>query len=278
MPHTKMITRAHPSAIVLLVDQSGSMADFWGGESGQRKSDQVATILNRLLQELTIRCAKGEGIRHYFDVAVIGYGGQVAPALGGNLAGRDLVPIVDIGEYPLRVEERTRKVDDGVGGLIEQKVRFPVWFEARATGGTPMCAALEYARKLLAGWIAQHPDSFPPIVLNITDGESTDGDPRPAAMALTALSTTDGHVTLYNAHISALSSKAVVFPDQPTGLPDVYAEVLFEMSSRLPHVALVNATAKGHQLSDGARGFVFNAQPTELIEFLDIGTSTEIAR
>jgi Mg-chelatase subunit ChlD len=79
-------------------------------------------------------------------------------------------------------------VDDGAGGLVDQTVKFPIWFDPVANGGTPMCAALGRATTILQGWLAQHPDCFPPIVINITDGEATDGDPTGPAKTLTSLS------------------------------------------------------------------------------------------
>ena len=276
MPYTQIINRAHPSAFVFVIDQSGSMSEQWGS-SGMTKAEQVATIINRQLTNLSIRCTKGEGVRDYFDIAVIGYGRGVQPVLGGTLANRDLIPVSDIAQYPLRVEDRTKKIDDGAGGLIEQKVRFPVWMDPQAAGGTPMCAALEYARTILEPWIDQHPDSHPPIVLHITDGESTDGDPVQPAQTLKNLRTNDGNVLVFNAHISASGGIAVEFPDSDAALSNVYSRTLFEMSSVLPHGILVAANNSGHQLGDGARGFVYNADSANLINFLDIGTSTAAA-
>ena len=65
------------------------MADAFGaGEGNQKKADGVADAINRMLQNLVIKCAKEEGIRDYFHVAVIGYGAQVGAAFSGALAGR----------------------------------------------------------------------------------------------------------------------------------------------------------------------------------------------
>jgi hypothetical protein len=67
------ISRANPSCFVFVVDQSGSMGDAWGGESsGRKKADGVADAINRLLQDLVIKCAKEEGVRDYYSVGVIG--------------------------------------------------------------------------------------------------------------------------------------------------------------------------------------------------------------
>ena len=190
------------------------------------------------------------------------------------LSGRDLAPISEIANSPARVDERSKKVDDGAGGLIEQKVKFPIWFDAVAAGGTPMTAALTKAQQVITDWNNQHPNSFPPIVINITDGESTDGDPQSAADHLRSLSVADGQVLLFNIHISAAGGAGVEFPDSDSGLSDPRAKVLFNMSSLLlPHF-MVRSIAKqeGIHASESTRGFAYNADLVALIRFLDIGT------
>src|SRR5436309_1721496 len=190
MSYEAEISRVNPSCFLFLIDRSGSMSDpFGGGGGGKSKADGVADAINRLLQNLVIKCAKSEGVRDYYEVGVLGYGAAVGPAFSGVLAGRDLVPISEVGNQPARVEERTRKVDDGAGGLVDQTIKFPVWFDPIANGATPMCAALDRAQQILSAWVGQHAASYPPIVINITDGEATDGDPLPNAEALKALST-----------------------------------------------------------------------------------------
>jgi len=93
------------------------MVDPIGGEVKASKADVVADALNRLLTELAIRSAKEEGVRDYFHVAIIGYGGRsVQSAFGGALKGRDLVPISQVADNPLRVDQRTRLKSDGAGG------------------------------------------------------------------------------------------------------------------------------------------------------------------
>ena len=53
MPYEQDISRAHPSCILFLLDQSSSMADAFGtGEAGLSKADGVATSVNRLFQTL----------------------------------------------------------------------------------------------------------------------------------------------------------------------------------------------------------------------------------
>jgi hypothetical protein len=192
MPYAAEITRTNPTCFVFLVDQSSSMLEPFGGQANKQKADGVADAINRLLQNLILKCAKSDGIRDYFFVGVIGYGGRVVSALGGDLAGQTLVPISAIANNPLRVEQRTRKVDDGAGGILEQSFKFPLWFESKATGRTPMCEALKLAKQYLEIFLGRFPSCYPPLVINVTDGMPTDGDPLPVAKSLQQLASEDG--------------------------------------------------------------------------------------
>ena len=273
MAYVAEISRNNPSCFIFLVDQSASMVDPIGGEVRARKADVVADALNRLLRELAIRCAKEEGVRDYFHVALLGYGGRsVQSAFEGALKGQDLIPISQVADNPLRVEQRERLQTDGAGGVIRLTTDFPVWLEPRASGATPMCQALSYAQALISAWITAHPYSFPPIVLNLSDGEANDGDPLSTSQQLRYMRTDDGEVLLFNLHISAIGGSPITFPAASAGLPDAYARSLFEMSSVLPSHMRSYAEHNGYQISDGSRGFVYNADIVSLVQFLDIGT------
>jgi len=273
MPYSAEINRSNPSCFLFLIDQSGSMSDSFPGEIVKKKSVGVSDAINNLLQNLVIRCAKEEGVRDYFHVGVIGYGTSVGPAFSGALAGKEMVPISEIANSPARIDERTKKVDDGAGGLLEQKVRFPIWFDPIANGGTPMVQALNLAKTTVGSFIAQHPNSFPPVVIHITDGESTDGEPSSAFKELTSLTSADGNVLLFNVHISSNpNATTTAFPDSPAQLPDQYAKTLFEGASFLTPFMRSIASEHGLTVGDGAKGFVLNADLVLVIQALDIGT------
>jgi hypothetical protein len=277
MPYTAEISRTNPTCFLFLIDQSSSMLEPLGGDEHKSKAQGVADAINRLLQNLAIKCAKSEGIRDYFHVGVMGYGGRVAPALGGKLAGHTLAPISEIARHPLRVEQRTRKVDDGAGGLMEQKFKFPVWFESAGHGRTPMCEALRLAHSTVSEFLGRFPECYPPVVVNITDGASTDGVPDTAAGEIRSLASTDGNVLLFNAHLSAKQARPIEYPDGPEALPDHYARLLFRMSSVLPPKLQAAAKAEGFIVTPNSRGFVFNADLVATVRFLDIGTEVATA-
>ena len=274
MAYSAEISRTNPSCFLFLIDQSGSMRKPIGGSTKQ-KADVVADAINRFLQTLVLRCAKSEGVRDYFYVGVIGYGKQVAPGLGGRLSGRDLVPISDVAKFPLRVEERIKKVDDGAGGFAAQAVKFAVWFEPLAAGPTPMCQALDAAWRVLADFLLKVPACFPPVVINITDGVATDGDPEPHAIAIRKMASQAGNVLFFNLHVSSSSGEATLLADCEADLTNDYARQLFRMSSVLPAPVLATARRDGLRVTEATRGFCYNADLVSVVRFLDIGTRVD---
>jgi hypothetical protein len=271
MAYTAEISRDHPTCFLFIIDQSGSMEERMG--SGRSKADFVADVLNKTLYTAVTNCTKADGIRPYFDIGVIAYGGAgVTTGFGHGLSGDLLQPINKIAERPVRVEERVKKTDDGAGGIIDQKIKFPVWFDATGSGGTPMCAALTKAAEAAVEWCDSHPTSYPPTILHVTDGQSTDGNPEHIADGLRQIATQDGECLLFNLHVTASEGREILFPSGEQGLSDEYSRMLFRMSSELPtHVGRF-AIDKGYSVGGGARGFIFNGDPKCIVDFFEIGT------
>ena len=272
MTYSAQISRTNPACLLFLIDQSKSMADPFVGGLGQTKAAVVADALNRLIQNVVLRSAKADGVRDYFRVGVLGYGQGVKAGLGGSVPFNVLVPVSQLGAHPLRVESRTRLIPDGVGGVVEQKVKFPVWFDAEASGQTPMCEAFAAAGLAVKGFVEEFPNAYPPIVLNLTDGMPSDGNPQLNARLLCNQGTSDGAALLFNLLISSKPVQADYFPSNEDNLPDLCSKLLFRMSSVLPPKLFDAAKAEGHGLAHRARGCVVNADPTAIVRFLDIGT------
>lgn len=278
MPYSAEISRASPTAFLFLLDQSASMQDAFGGaeqkgDAAPSKARVLADTVNRLLRNLVLRCAKEEGVRDYFHVGVLGYGERVQPLIEpaeGHGAPGGLVPISALADRPKRMEERLQENEDGG----ERRVKFPVWFDPHAKNGTPMCQALDQTAQTVRRWIDAHPRSFPPVAVNVTDGEATDGEPLRYAQQLRSFATDDGEVLLFNVHLSESEVPALELPSAPGELPpnEEYAEELFQMSSRLPFAMRSAAESEGYRVDLDTRGFVFNADPGALVRFLEIGT------
>lgn len=279
MPYEAEISRRNPTAFFFVIDQSFSMSEPVGGAQSS-KSVMLATVVNRLLNELYIRAQKGDEVWDYYDVALIGYGNArygatyVGSAFGGALQGRSVVPIHEVADYPIRIDTRKKKEYDATGQLIEIDVEFPIWLEPEFNGGTPMAEAMAYAYNIVADWVIKHPDSFPPIVIHVTDGEPSDGqDPRPAAEAIRGLATNDGNVLMFTLHLSKEDAGSIVFPSDQGKVPNVFAKMLYEMSSVMPDRWQVMAAEKmGVPIQPNARAFVYNANIEKMILFLEIGT------
>jgi len=274
MPYSTEISRKNPTAFLFAIDRSGSMGE--ATPDGISKSKMLSDVMNRLFSELILKCTKSEGIRDYFDLGVIGYDtslGVVNP-LTGNLSQEWINPISLFETNCLRLEERKKKVPDGAGGVIETTIKFPVWFDPIAQGGTPMCSALKTAYDVLNYWCATHPDAYPPLFVHITDGQSTDGDPEELAQNIQQLSTNDGNVLVFNIHLSSKGGKEVIMPSSVDGLPDTYSEKLFRMSSYLPSSMAATARKEGiEDISSESRCFAYNVKDlATLVALLDIGT------
>jgi hypothetical protein len=248
--------------MIFLLDQSGSMAEPVGDQPGVSKAQALANAVNALLDDIVGRCVKelGEPPEYYYDIGIIGYGDEALPLFGGPLAGRYLASPQEINDAAETVQ--------GIDGAERT-----VWFQPVASNRTAMCAALNLAGRIAHGWIASHGDSFPPIVLNVTDGKPTDGEPKPWADRLRGLETTDGNLLLFNLHLSATGNQSVVFPDNPRGLPDDYAKRMFGLSSELPEFMRQHAAERQIPVRPGARGFVCNADMSTIVSALQIGTT-----
>jgi hypothetical protein len=282
LPYSREISRDNKACILFLIDQSYSMVEPLGG-TPRRKCDELAMAVNRWLHNVAIRASGDFGIRDWMDVGVVGYRTDqkaqpiLGPTLIGPLAGRPLVSIIDVGNHPARIDTTVQQMkDDETGEMLEVPYDSPIWVDAVAEGSTPMCHVLHYTYGLLEQWIREHPHSFPPIVIHITDGESQDGDPVPYAQAVRSLATSDGNVLLFNCYLPMNPAEPVLFPSTDAKLLDPLAKALFQMSSPLPDPFYRTAVQEGFPLQPGARGMAYNADMTVLIRFLDMGTRAAV--
>lgn len=265
----------HPGCMIFLLDQSGSMAEKFGQmQAGRdrRKCDMVATILNNFLNELitTNIIPKNDGtsdVRPRADIGIVGYeGSNINTILGGALAGHEFVTLPELQTNPADIEMRKQKDMDDTGQEFEVEVPFPIWVRPKAGGGTPMRAALQRARDLAQQWVMSHQDSYPPVIINVTDGAGTDGDPTGIAQEITQISTTDGQALLFNVHITNLPDQPTAYPLRESDLPnDKYAKQLFSISSVIPESsrALLQLLI-GRDVLPGARGMIFNGDATSV--------------
>ncbi|MCR5313388.1 MAG: DarT ssDNA thymidine ADP-ribosyltransferase family protein [Bacteroidaceae bacterium] len=287
VPYTAQITRNTPTAFIFLVDHSVSMrhtTSLFGEE--MTMAEAAARIVNNQINELVLRCVKMGETRHYYDIAVVGYGESAYSGWQGELEGRDFVSPEELKNHPFtkittRKETRTRK------GVQVKEVEQVQWISARHDGSwTHYHDAFDYAKKLLDEWMKEHheKDCYPPTIIHITDGEFNGASKETVmqkANELKAMFTNDGNVILFNIHFTAnKSSNVVACPITKSELAgDRYAETLFELSSLLPErynqdiARCLNDSRTGRHVAMG-----MNADATTLIKLMDIGTPTNISQ
>lgn len=282
-PYTAQITRETPTAFIFLVDHSASMGNFTN-LYGQDVTCATAVeqILNSQIYELVNRCIKMGETRHYFDIAVIGYGREVYSAWSGELAGRDFVSPEELQNNPFKIREVKKQVRIR-GQLVERVVTEPQWFEQRHDGrSTNYHLALRKAKHLAEEWIENHDDKcYPPTIINITDGEfnnSSHDERAQIANEIKSLHTTDGNVLMFNVHITPRATESISFPVDKAALSgNRYASELFDLSSLLPKI-YNERVAKMMNVPMDKRlvAMSVNADMQQLIKIMDIGTPTNI--
>jgi hypothetical protein len=259
------ISSTNPCLIIYLLDQSGSMSENFGNYS-HSKSSELANVINDIIYQVGLRCiGSGGDLKNRFELAIIGYGkdgDKVQSGWEGQLTNKWVVSIKNIFDYPLG-QENDR----------------PIWIKPYANGSTPMTKAFENAKRLCSDWInwGNHKECHPPIIINITDGEATDSGHTFNSLInevdqLKMISTHYGPVNILNIHISSRNGDRVLFPNDISNVNDKFAKLLFDMSTPLNENMIRLARSKGYSILDGGKGYVFNGNATDLINFVNIGS------
>lgn len=276
----RRITTKTPAVFLFMLDLSGSMLEQITFNGKQKsKSEVLAIMMNRILGEILNRSLRENGYRDYFRIAVFGYyDNQVVQLLGDKPDCEFLTPAqIDALETDTIYYEVPRKLPDGRNYVSTLSQRS--WIKPRAEGSTPMVQALNEAARLVHSELENaQSGTLPPMVFNITDGESSDGSALEllaAAQKIKSLRTEQGEVTLLNIHISSDSaSQSTLFPtDKCSFNNNRYAELLYDMSSVMPECYNHDiAQLKGCTPDAQFRAMSFNASIFELFQMLSIGT------
>ncbi len=283
-PYTARVDRSHPTAFIFLIDQSGSMEEEVSIDGKiTTKQELVADSVNKLLDELINRCTKPEEIRHYFDIALIGYGADKNAefiSFGDKIVDDWLTP-EDLKKYA-RYKKVT--IEQNIRGTIKtREVDVPYWVEPLALYRTPMHNAFSKAKGLMEEWCESKlgQDCYPPVLINITDGLQTDAENEEMieiAKEIMQLNTIDGNVLVFNIHLSDMTENSIAFPtsNEQVG-EDSYSQMLYEMSSVLPK--MYNSEIEkivGRKTDNGFRAMGYN-QSVQFVNMLNIGTITNMA-
>lgn len=276
--YTQEITRRHRAAFVLVLDQSGSMQErIRLGRMNITRAEAVTLMANALITELIDRCRRTDALRNYYDIAVVGYGNDEVEMLLGKNGFISVEQLADKApaQSDISIEE---ELEDGSSAMVSHSVM--QWLKPKAEGKTPMYEAMLRVRDLVGDWCndEHNRESFPPIVINITDGESSDCDDRELCDICSQIrrtATEDGNTLLLNIHISANNTiPSMVFPmAEELATADHYARTLAECSSIMPDVFnTAICQMKGTGATPPFFGMGYNASIIELLSIINIGS------
>lgn len=276
--YSQSITREHRTAFLLLLDRSGSMRErvlFDGHEV--TKASAVAETANRFLFELVERARRSDGVRDYYDIAVLSYSGDTVESL---LTERP--EFISVSELARRRTEQSvwsREHELPGGGHTIMTTVVPRYILPYAEGRTPMFEAMDEACVMLRRWCGnpRNAESFPPVVLNITDGEFSDcGEEElvDISRSIRSLGTADGNVLMLNIHITSGSGAPIIFPTEAE-IPQTgrNAEIMARCSSLMPaSFEPVIRRYRGLSAEPPFIGMSYNAPITEMLNIINIGS------
>ena len=81
MAYRKKLSAVQPGCLIVLIDQSGAMAEPLEGAAGaprRSKAEAASEAVNNALFRLIKTHIIGEAVRSRVEVAVLGYGGRAA--------------------------------------------------------------------------------------------------------------------------------------------------------------------------------------------------------
>jgi uncharacterized protein YegL len=277
MSYQKQVGTPHPGLFIILIDQSGSMNAAF--ENGKSRAEVAALAVNRCIQSILQKCKVMEQTKDRCFVVVIGYG---APTVNPKAAGQSAYLIVggkisEVEKQMIRTDviKKAAKVSDGAGGLMdgEKVINLDIWVEPYVEGNTPMGEAFMKAEEFASKWVLEHPDNFPPVVINVTDGEPNDPDAaEKAARTLMNVATSDGNLLLFTAHISDGQGK-MVLPSSESAISSPLGKLMFRLSSEIPASMIDLAKKAGFEdAKTGSRGLIINGEAGDMIQLIDFGS------
>lgn len=276
--YSQSITREHRTAFLLLLDRSGSMRErvlFDGREV--TKACAVAETANRFLFELVERARRSDGVRDYYDIAVLSYSGDTVESLLSERP--EFISVSELAHRRVEQSVWSREHELPGGGHTITTTVTPRHILPSAEGRTPMFEAMDEACSMLRRWCddPRNIASFPPVVLNITDGEFSDcGEDELAdiSRSIRSLGTDDGNVLLLNIHITSGSGKPMIFPTEAE-IPQAgrNAEIMARCSSLMPaSFEPVIRQYRGWSAEPPFIGMSYNAPITEMLNIINIGS------
>ncbi len=232
-----------------------------------------------------MRAHRGRKIYDYYDVAVIKYSGDEVEFLSSHDRSPCFTPInkiyKDIHNY-LHLSSNNNECrffapKGGDGAVL-----------CKFSGYTPMYKAMESVYDLVNRWCTDEANahSLPPMVINISDGMTTDCDYVKLGTIIDKIKgshTEVGPTVVFNIFVS--SNKEDNKINYPTDteikqIKDQYVASMASLSSYIPRYLFhsVETTRQVNHSTDKYRAFIHNIDLADLIGTLTIGTTNVVTR
>ena len=267
MPYANNLESSNPGCIVFLIDQSGSMGSMWD-KSGYSMAYGASQAVNKAIEEIGLRCTKEGECKPRAMIGVYGYHHDTVEWAITDTASEQ-GGLASIASISANVKDEV--FDD------EDETFIPVFVKEAASGGTPMAEALDQIVEIVENFAQNNPNSYPPIVINITDAQATDMDINDLTSKCTAIksvSTSDGNALVWNIHISNTSAQTELCPDDGSQMPDELAKAMLDAASPVPERAKGYAqTMYSWNLGEEAKCMAYNAEAKDLVRLLSFASS-----
>lgn len=217
---------------------------------------KAAEAVHKAIEEIINNCINGTKVKNRVYITIIGYGNK------------NNVCILKEGW-----------ATDYVTDLQKCKSSGSLIIKPNSYGGTPMAEGFDMAKECIEKWLDDRRNAgteMPaPIVINITDGmPNSEDEATTSAQEIMNMSTSDGNVILFNIHMNE-DGKEIRFPrsiSQTGGSEE--AAFLYDISSEMNDQFIRVAHSKGFEgVSQGAKGFIANANGDTLVRFIEFGSS-----
>jgi hypothetical protein len=260
----------NPGCIIFMIDQSASTRE-WFHKSKNSISFEVARAVNMILEELFESNRSGDQIIPRVMIGCYCYSGITDV----NWAIPDVNPNPDGLIHISNLEDCMNEIHD------DEFEKCISWFvHENSQGATPMRVAFEKTAQIAEMFTENYPNSYPPVIINITDGIPTDcavEELPEVVLPIMNIKTSDGASLIFNIHISPDSAPSIFFPKRSDILPDVNSGHLLNASSTIPSTFAAKLAElqeqigkKGFPIHENSKCLVYNADPSTLIEAIRI--------
>ena len=267
-PYSSIISEGNPVGVFFILNQSDPTKEIISFDSTEMsKASAECGIIDQVINELIVQNTSNGVIDDRYNIAVLGYGDYVFNCLKG----KGIQSLNELNDNPIFVKTHIKEIRTRQGAkTIEQKR--PVWVKPRSRGGAYLNKALNSVKKLVDKWTEEHMDSFPPIIIHITEYRyhgAEDSEMIQLAKEIKSLLTNDGNALFFNIHLTWNENTVpVVFPSNESKISEsYYGSMYYLLSSVLPQSFYNNMRIRENstEYQEQHIGFAMNIKISDLL-------------